>query len=493
MNNWIPFAVNYQINLRSLAVREPRNAIEAAGEKPLTESPLAYVTKNLATLKELGPSVLHLMPPFPIGLEGRKGIGSPYAVQDYLSINPEFGTMEDFKTFVSTAHREGFKVIIGMVPNHTSRDNVWIKSHPEYFVKNEKGEILYDCDWSDTAKLDYRNPGLRKAMHEVYDFWLGCLGNGEGVDGFRVDMAHFINDLSYWDESLPVLKRKFAPRHLLFLAECYGRENNLDLFKRQFNAAYDDNYYKCLEWFFGVDHNLESCLLPSPSLNEEWLHPLRETFRSHGIAGVVEHTLMPYEEVLPCSPDAPRLARYADNHDEGRGVYRFGSGAVRAAMQLAFLSPHAIPFLLTGQEFGAGNRPSIHERLQPCDKGRRFKGDPQRRQEGVEFEGNLFARTYEERQAWFNFYKNLIRVRRENPALSLGTFGLLHHAEKATGPDRAVVAFERKHEGVTIRCAVNFSAESRPLSHPDEWKGTTILGGLQDGMLGPWSAIVIRA
>ena len=61
-------------------------------------------------------------------------MGSPYAAQDYTSINPEFGTLDDFKNLVNKAHKMGFKVIIDWVANHTGWDHVWTKSHPEYYV-----------------------------------------------------------------------------------------------------------------------------------------------------------------------------------------------------------------------------------------------------------------------------------------------------------------------------------------------------------------------
>ena len=77
--SWLASAVIYQVNLRSLAARDPRNAIEAVVEKPLAESPLAYLTRHLPRLRRLGFNVLYLLPPYPIGHFARKGIGSPYA------------------------------------------------------------------------------------------------------------------------------------------------------------------------------------------------------------------------------------------------------------------------------------------------------------------------------------------------------------------------------------------------------------------------------
>ena len=498
--SWIPNAINYQINLRSLAAREPRNAIEAAGEQEIKTSSLDFLTRNLPTLKKLGVNLLHLMPPYPIGVEGRKGIGSPYAARDYHAVEEEYGTLEELKMFVTQAHRFDFRVILGMVPNHTSRDHVWISEHPEYYRRDDDGVPTFDLDWSDTAKLDYTNPGLRQAMLETYDFWLSILGKdpggvADGVDGFRIDMAHFINDKSFWNEALPELRNRHPERELLFLAECYGMENNLDLFARGFNAAYDDEFYKVCAYFYGQDDKGTSCVLPSieAATNADF-RDQHEAFMQGGIAAAMETTLMKYEERLEQSPEAPRLARYIDNHDEGRGLYRFGEGAALAVNQLIFLSGHAIPFLLTGQEFGALNRPSIHERMNICDKGRRFlQGGELRDAPGIEFEGNLFARTRRMRQGWYAFFQELIQLRLTHPELVHGEFKLLQAAEDCADNQRTVVAFERRLGDSLFRCAVNLGPETRRLHHATLFARDPIYGGLVDGALLPFTSVVVRS
>ena len=70
-------------------------------------------------------------------------MGSYYACSDYVSINPEFGTLQDFKKLVKTAHSQGFKVIIDWVANHTGWDHKWSFEQPDYYVQNERGEF-YD-------------------------------------------------------------------------------------------------------------------------------------------------------------------------------------------------------------------------------------------------------------------------------------------------------------------------------------------------------------
>ncbi len=498
--SWINEAIIYQINLRSLAAREPRNAFEAMSEPDGTESPLAYVTRNLSSIAELGVTVVCLLPPYPIGIKGRKGIGSPYSSRDFMAVEPEYGTLQELRCFVVRAHALDLKVLFDITPNHTSRDHVWTDSSPEFYVHDEDGELFYDFDWSDVAKLNYRERGLRDAMIGVYDFWLSILGeddNGvaQGIDGFRLDMAHMISDLSFWDEAMPVLRGRHATRDLLFLAECYGTENNMGLFRRGINAAYDDDFYKVCQYLYAVDVNGDSCVDESPDAkhNGDFADKL-DAFRCGGIAGAMKKALADYEEPLAVG-EGPWVARYTDNHDEGRGLHRFGAGAVRAVNQLLFLSGHCIPFLLTGQEYGAMNRPSIHERIGTCDKGPRVVGigsNGQYEQPGIEFEGNLFARDRASRQEWYLFYRALVYLRRHTPELTRGAFSWIDVGEHAPAGSRTVVAFDRRLNGSVVRCAVNLGPEPRQLECADRFKGPTLYGLLDDDTLAPFAAIVVR-
>lgn len=498
LQDWIPDAQAYQINLRSLAYREPRNAFEAAGEAEETVSPLAYVTANLAAIKALGANLLYLMPPYPMGQTDRKGIGSPYSARDFRDVEPEYGTPEELADFVRAAHAQGFKVIFDITPNHTSRDNVWTVSNPEYYVEAADGSLFYDWDWSDTAKLDYTQPDLRKAMFDVYNHWLSFLGQ-DGVDGFRFDMAHFINDLSFWDDTLPALRAKYADRELLFLAECYGTRNNLALFERGMGSAYDDDFYKICQYCYARDAKGESVIALSDEAyaNRDFSDKLA-AYQNGGIAGAVICALKNYVDAELTGPAAPPrrpvLLRYTDNHDEGRGHYRFGSGAVRAMNQLIFLAPETIPMLLTGQEFAAENRPPIHERIGICDKGYRLvTGDRKETRDGIEFEGNCFARGAESRQAWYAFYKALFAFRAEHSALRRGDFSLIDCGEATDADQCSVVAFSRSLDGATLNCAVNLGPQPARLQNADCFKGETLLGGIEGDVLPAFGCVVARA
>ena len=500
--SWLSAAIIYQVNLRSLAAREPRNAVEALSEKPLALSPLAYLAKNLPRLRRLGFNVVYLLPPYPIGFFARKGIGSPYASRDFTAVEPEYGSKAEILALIRRAHELQLKVIFDITPNHTARDHVWMTAHPDYYVKAADGSAFFDCDWSDTAKLDYTNPALRAAMVEVYDHWLSALGpdeNGrpDGIDGFRLDMAHFINDKSFWDEALPVLRARHPQRDLLFMAECYGFDNNLDLFARGMDAAYDDDFYKLCQYAYAVDGAGNSLVrLSEDAQHNHGFHAILGKWQDGGLAAAAAHVLMQYEEAAPKFPGPRFTARYTDNHDEGRGLYRFGPGGFRAMNILAFLTPRTLPFLLTGEEFGALDRPAIHARCQPCDKGRRIVGADGRetRQEGVELEGNLFDRSLEARQQWYRFFQELVALRRKHRPLRDGACAVLDAGEVAPARDRTVIAFDRKLGRQLLRCAVNLGEQPRPLSRAgDLFVGETLYGQLDDGgVLPPFSAVVVR-
>ena len=117
---------------------------------------------DLDRLHGLGADIIWLMPIHPIGTEGRKGtLGSPYAIQDYRGVNPEYGTREDFIHLVDAIHRRGMKCIIDVVYNHTSPDSVLAHTHPEYFLRDAAGKPTRKvADWWDVVDLDYSNRNL---------------------------------------------------------------------------------------------------------------------------------------------------------------------------------------------------------------------------------------------------------------------------------------------------------------------------------------------
>ncbi len=160
----------------------------------------------LPRLRKMGIEILWFMPITPISLKGRKmnesELGSYYAVQDYKGINPEFGNMAEFVALVKKAHELGFKVITDWVPNHTGLDNGWTVRHPDFYTKDDKGNLISPFDWTDVYKLNYDNRELRDSMIDAMKYWI----QQADIDGFRCDVAEPV-PADFWKECIGELKK----------------------------------------------------------------------------------------------------------------------------------------------------------------------------------------------------------------------------------------------------------------------------------------------
>lgn len=159
---------------------------------------------ELARIRATGADILWFMPIQPIGATNRKGtLGSYYSIADYTAVNPEFGTLTDFKAVVDSAHALGMKVILDWVANHTAFDHRWTREHPDWYTRRADGSISTaiddkgkETDWTDVADLDYRNRAMRAEMLRSMRWWL----EQAGIDGFRCDVAGFVPS-DFWAEA----------------------------------------------------------------------------------------------------------------------------------------------------------------------------------------------------------------------------------------------------------------------------------------------------
>lgn len=180
-------------------------------------------TQDIPKIKKLGVKILWFMPIHPIGVKNRKeGLGSYYSIKDYRGINPEFGTLEDYKKLVQTAHENGMYVIMDWVPNHTAWDHQWVTKHPEYYAKDKDGKMISPFDWTDVVKLDYSNSNLRKEMLAEMKYWL----TEADVDGFRCDVAGEV-PTDFWNWASAELKKT---KPIFLLAEAEKPELSLQAF-----------------------------------------------------------------------------------------------------------------------------------------------------------------------------------------------------------------------------------------------------------------------
>lgn len=213
--DWINNAVIYEVNVRQYT----------------EEGTFAAFSKHLERLKEMGVNTLWFMPIYPIAQVNKKGtLGSYYSISDYTSVNSEFGTLEEFKELVNTAHDMGFHIVLDWVANHTGWDHTWITEHPEYYAKGDDGEIIspLNTDWNDVAQLDFTNPDMRNAMIESMKFWIQDVG----VDGFRCDYAQGV-PIDFWEEARTALDEV---KPIYMVAEDGTNSDSL------LNTAFDSNY-----------------------------------------------------------------------------------------------------------------------------------------------------------------------------------------------------------------------------------------------------------
>jgi glycosidase len=284
------------------------------------------ITARLGELKDLGVTILWLMPINPIGEKLRKGsIGSPYAVKDYYAINPDYGTEADLKRLVSEAHKLGLKVILDIVPDHTAWDSVMM-AHPEFYKQDAKGQIIPPVpEWTDVAGLNYENPKLRQYMIDMFKHWLDPATFD--LDGFRCDVAYMV-PTSFWEEARVELA-KVKPDFIL-LAEASKPELLV--------KAFD------LDYSWPLHATLNNVLLsgaPASELRRSW------------------------DETLRQFPQGALHLRISDNHDETRAVARFGIRGALAASVLMF-TLDGVPLLYNGMEVGDATEsgdPALFEKL----------------------------------------------------------------------------------------------------------------------------------
>lgn len=217
-SQWSYQASIYEVNIRQYTQEGTFKAFE----------------QYLPEIKAMGIDIIWLMPIHPIGQVNRKGgLGSYYSVADYLAVNPEFGTQEDFRDLVKKIHQLGMYVIIDWVANHTAWDHVWIKSHPDYFSRDSKGNLYPPFkDWSDVVDLNYENRELWKSMTDALVYWVKEFD----IDGYRCDVAAMV-PTSFWDQAREQLD-KIKP--VFMLAEAYEPELHLRAFDMTYNWQFKD-------------------------------------------------------------------------------------------------------------------------------------------------------------------------------------------------------------------------------------------------------------
>lgn len=304
---WARHAAMYEINVRQYT----------------EEGSIAAVMPHLPRIKALGADILWLMPVFPIGQAGRKGLlGSPYAISDHTSVNPELGTLEDLKALVRAAHALDMYVLLDWVADHTALDHPWVQAHPEWYMRDESGQMSapHGTDWHDCYQLDFGQAALWPAMLEAMCHWV----KEADIDGYRCDAANYV-PLDFWVEARRQLERI---KPVFMLAEAEGRE----LYADAFDAGYAWRYYG------------------------EWWHIANRKRNAHALRGMVTGDLNSF-------PQAGIPLYFTDNHDENaRKTMREQFGPALEALMVLSCTLPGMPLIYGGQEAGLDKRLQYFER-----------------------------------------------------------------------------------------------------------------------------------
>jgi len=362
-------------------------------------------TKDLPVLKELGVKIIWLMPINPISSTKSKGpLGSYYAVSDYKKVNPEFGTEEDFRTLVKKAHDLGIYIILDWVPGHTGWDHIWIKEHPEFYLKNDKGEITDPINhttgkswgWTDVADLDYNNKRMKKAMSNAMKYWIEEFD----IDGYRVDQAYAVPE-SFFNKTFKLL-RSLKPIFLLAETDI-EHPGGINLVSK-FDASYHSgNYF------------LKQIAQGNMTVNE---------FENH------------LNSVLEKHKDENIILNYTSTHDvnswQGTSEELYGN-AYEMLTAFTYIFP-GMPLIYSGQEY------DLNKRL-------------------LFFEKDFFSK---KKGKTITFLQKLGKLKNTNKALNTGAGGADYHSltglvEMKYGKENQIFAFERSNSKNKVIFIANMS------------------------------------
>ncbi|MFO7745844.1 MAG: alpha-amylase family glycosyl hydrolase [Psychroflexus sp.] len=374
-------------------------------------------TKDIPELKELGVKVIWLMPVYPISMKNRKAtpdlsiediedpeekkkyLGSYYAISDYTAINPEFGSMEDFDELVKTAHDNGMYVILDWVANHTGWDHKWIEEHPEYYHKDNEGNVTDPINpdtgeswgWTDVAHLNYENDSLWTAMKDEMVYWV----KEKNIDGFRADVAGNVTT-EFWNYVVPKLKEE---KPVFMLAESEDK----DLFYEAFDMGYN--------W---EGHHLMNEIAKGEMSVKDWdayMAKIDTTYQKDDY-----------------------LMNFITNHDENswNGTVEERMGDASETMLAFTYALPGMPLIYSGQEYGMDKRLKFFEK----DSIPKVKGE-----------------------LW-DVHVKLGELKNTNKALH-GAKKAASYKRLSTSNDEEVIAFERSKNGETLIYLANFTDENQ--------------------------------
>ncbi len=499
------------------------------------------IISKLDKLQDLGIDAIWLSPVYK-----SPQVDNGYDIADYKAIDPMFGTMEDFDNLLAEAKARGIRIIMDLVINHTSDQHEWFqksrrreKGYEDYYIWSDKpnnwggffGGGAWDFDEvrgqyylhlfaKEQPDLNWRNPKIMEEVQEILRFWLD-----KGVAGFRCDVINIIwkNDLENGVPS-PILA---GLKHYHSTPGCHAILRRL---RRDVLDKYDA-YTVGETVFVNEQQGRELCEPHRKELDEIFSFEHMET-EQIGVKWF-KHSFKPekfFRSIAKWQHALTWNANYFENHDQPRSVSRFGDDGEyhnKSAKMLAtmLLTLKGTPYIYEGQEIGMTNFDftsmdelqdveshniyGIAKKL-PLSEAYRWKmiktSSRDNARQGVQWDSSpnggftsgtpwlAVNRNYEtinyaaqelDPDSILNYYKAMLRFRRENEVLRRGGFN-----ERLIKGN--VFVYEREYEGKKLTVLLNFSAKAEKVP----FKGRQAFGNYEKkefvGILAPWEGAIIE-
>ncbi len=488
--DWWKNAVIYEIYPRSFADSNGDGVGDLNG-----------ITSHLDYLRDLGVDGVWITPFYP-----SPQIDFGYDISDYTAIDPQYGTMGDFDRLLSEAGKRKIHVVIDLVLNHTSDRHKWFQEsrssrnnpkadwyiwrdgkpngqppnnwisifgHSAWQYDPQRRQYYYHAFYKEQPDLNWRNPEVRKAMYDVMRFWMQ-----RGVSGFRLDaVTSLFEDPQFRDEAIrpgksvygdPLVSRQYTDN----LPELHDVLREMRQVTNEFpgRILIGETYLP----------NVEELAKMYGRKNDEVL-PMDLQFAMGGTVSAPFFRDKLREAETQLNGNVPLLV--SDNHDNPRSWNRFGDGRhneeIARLIASLLLTPRDAVLLYYGQELGmANNDPKRVEDVRdpigkigwPREKGRDGERTPMP-WDGTPLGGftkgstswlplgpdhathNVAAESHDPKSL-LNFYKLLIRLRRENASLREGAVTIVD----SRNPN--VLTFLRQKDASTVLVALNCSPES---------------------------------
>ena len=512
---WWQTGVVYQIYPRSFMDSNG----DGIGDLPGITQRLDYLSNTL------GVDAVWLSPIYPSPMHD-----FGYDVADYCDINPMFGTMADFNVLLAEMHKRGMKLILDLVPNHTSdehkwflesrssRDNpkrdwyIWRDPAPDGGVPNNwlsyfggpawefdenTGQYYLHLFVKQQPDLNYRNPEVVEALLNTMRFWLD-----KGVDGFRVDVIGLMmKDPDFRDEpsnpNWDGVNPHMSLQHVYTenLPEVHGliqkMREVLDSYSERMMVGETYVPNDLLMKYYGTPEKRE-CHLPFN------FQLILAKWNAAGVRKMVDD----YEAVLPA--DAwPNWV--LGNHDQHRLATRVGAKQARVANML-LLTLRGTPTCYYGDELGMENVPIPAHKIQDPPAvnqpeiahivGRDPERTPMQWDASVNAgfaapgakelwlplapnykEANVASELNDPR-SFLNYCRKLLAYRKGSPALKWGTYRSFGTGSGES--DANCFVYERQTEGQRLVVALNFSDHEQKVRLPETATGKVILSTMLD-------------